>query len=266
MPSLSTRRVHSNVDPISRLHRRIPFFHSPEFSNDPMIELNSSQNIDFYEKYQHKVESMAYKIALNDLDCVLSTHIQLEENAVVYTTSTRMETQLYFNQKELKEWVNAYEKDPHFSQVLEAMGTTSTKFPQYTLRDDGIITFSNWSGYSRVYVPRTLVHKVLKEVHDGITGTAHAGQEKTYKKITQMFYWPRMSQDIKKFVWSCPICQQIKHRRHAPSGMLQSIPIPNTPFEVVTMDLITDLPMSGGYNAIYVIICKLTKYAFFIPL
>ena len=208
---------------------------------------------------------MAYKIALNDLDSVFSTHIQLEENAVVYTTSTRMETQLYFNQEELKEWVKAYEKDPHFSQVLEAMGTTSTKFPQYTLRDDGIITFSNWSGYSRVCVPRTLVHKVLKEVHDSITGTAHAGQEKTYKKIAQMFYWPRMSQDIKKFVWSCPICQQIKHRRHAPYGMLQSIPIPDKPFEVVTMDLTTDLPMSNGYNAIYVIICKLTKYAFFIP-
>jgi hypothetical protein len=31
------------------------------------------------------------------------------------------------------------------------------------------------------------------------------------------------------------------------------------------MDLITDLPESNDYNAIYVIVCKLTKYAFFIP-
>jgi hypothetical protein len=43
------------------------------------------------------------------------------------------------------------------------------------------------------------------------------------------------------------------------------IPIPDKPFEVVTMDLITDLPESRKFNAIFVIVCKLTKYAFFIP-
>jgi hypothetical protein len=125
--------------------------------------------------------------------------------------------------------------------------------------------FNNYTGYNRVCVPRPLVPKILKEVHHGITGTAHGGNLKTYKRIAQMFYWPKMSTDIKSFVTSCDICQQIKHRRHAPYGMLQPIPIPDQPFEVVTMDFITDLPESNGYNAIFVIIDKLTKYAFFIP-
>jgi len=31
------------------------------------------------------------------------------------------------------------------------------------------------------------------------------------------------------------------------------------------MDFISELPKSQGYNAIFVLICKLTKYAFFIP-
>jgi hypothetical protein len=31
------------------------------------------------------------------------------------------------------------------------------------------------------------------------------------------------------------------------------------------VDLITDSPERKGYNVIYVIVCKLTKYAFFIP-
>ena len=53
--------------------------------------------------------------------------------------------------------------------------------------------------------------------------------------------------------------------RHARYEMLHPIPIPDKPFEVVTMDLITDLPESQKFNAIFVIICKLTKYAFFIP-
>jgi hypothetical protein len=258
-------RVHSNVDPISGLHRRIPFYESPNFLNDPQIELNANQSMDFYEKYHHKVESMAYRIALEQQDSVLQTEIQ-NEYKVTYNTSTRMETNLWFDKEELKEWIGAYEKDDHYSEVLTALGTTSTKFPQYTLREDGIIMFNNWTGYSRVCVPRVLIHEVLKEIHAGITGTAHAGYEKTYtKRVAQIFYWPRMSSDIKKFVYSCPICQQIEHRRHAPYGVLKPIPTPDKPFEVVTMDLITDLPESKGYNAIYVIVCKLTKYAFFIP-
>ena len=53
-------RVHSNVDPLSRLRRRIPFYDAPHYNNDPQIELNSSQVLDYYEKYREKVESMTY--------------------------------------------------------------------------------------------------------------------------------------------------------------------------------------------------------------
>jgi len=259
------RRVHSNVYPISRLHRRIPWYESPDFLNDPQIELKEGQKIDFYEKYRNKVESMAYKIALDQQDSITFTNIQNESYAVAYQVSNKMETQLHFNENDIREWINAYEKDKHYSEVLQACGVSNTKFSQYSLQEDGIIIFNNWTGYSRVCVPKSLVHEILKEIHDGITGTAHAEYDKTYKRISQIFYWLKMSKDIKKFVYSCPICQQIKHKRHSPYGILQLIPIPDKPFEVVTMDLITDLPESENYNAIYVIVCKLTKYAFFIP-
>ena len=47
--------------------------------------------------------------------------------------------------------------------------------------------------------------------------------------------------------------------------MLQPIPIPSQPFEVVSMDFIPELPESSRYNNILVIIDKLIKYAIFIP-
>jgi len=47
--------------------------------------------------------------------------------------------------------------------------------------------------------------------------------------------------------------------------MLQPIPIPSQPFEVVTMDFIPELPECEGYDNILVIVDKLTKYAMFIP-
>ena len=47
--------------------------------------------------------------------------------------------------------------------------------------------------------------------------------------------------------------------------MLQPIPIPSQPFEVVTMDFIPELPECEGYDNVLVIMDKLTKYAIFIP-
>ena len=179
-------RVCLNMDPISRLHRKILFYKSPNFLNEPQIELNASQNIDFYEKYQHKVESMAYRIALESSNDIIAMDIRRDNYVVTYHTSNRMETQLYFNKDNLKLWLEAYEKDKHFSEVLKSIRTTSTKFSQYTLQEDGIIMFNNWSGYSRVCMPKPLIEEVLKEIHDGITGTAHGGYEKTYRRIAQI--------------------------------------------------------------------------------
>ena len=48
-------------------------------------------------------------------------------------------------------------------------------------------------------------------------------------------------------------------------GLLQPIPIPSQPFEVVSMDFIPELPVSNGFNNILVIVDKLTKYAIIVP-
>jgi len=42
--------------------------------------------------------------------------------------------------------------------------------------------------------------------------------------------------------------------------------MPNRPWEIISIDLITQLPESNGYNAICVIVNRLTKRAHFIPI
>ena len=74
-----------------------------------------------------------------------------------------------------------------------------------------------------------------------------------------------MTRDIRTFISTCPICQKIKHAQHLPYSLLQPIPILTQPFEVVMMDFISKLLRSQNHNSIFVLICKLTKYAFFIP-
>jgi len=49
-------RVHSNVDPLSRMRRRIPFFEQPA-TNDPDINLSQEHDIDFYGRMKRKFDT-----------------------------------------------------------------------------------------------------------------------------------------------------------------------------------------------------------------
>ncbi len=106
----------------------------------------------------------------------------------------------------------------------------------------------------------------MREAHKGISEAAHGGFEKTYNRLATTHYWPRMSRDIKKFVGTCDICQKAKPRKHAPYGLLQPLPIPERPFDVISMDFITELPVSDGFDTVLVVVDKLTKYGLFIPM
>jgi hypothetical protein len=74
-----------------------------------------------------------------------------------------------------------------------------------------------------------------------------------------------MRKEIFDFASTCDVCQKIKPDKRAKPGLLRPLPVPRRPYEFVTMDLITGLPISDGYEAILVITDKLTKHAQFIP-
>ncbi|GKB70572.1 putative reverse transcriptase domain-containing protein, partial [Tanacetum coccineum] len=59
----------------------------------------------------------------------------------------------------------------------------------------------------------------------------------------------------------------IKAEHQKPLGLLQQPEIPEWKWEKITMDLVTKLPRSSsGYDAIWVMVDKLTKSAHFLPI
>jgi len=56
----------------------------------------------------------------------------------------------------------------------------------------------------------------------------------------------------------------MKNHPQQPFGLLISNKVPNWSWEIISTDLITQLPESNGYNAICVIVDRLTKRAHFI--
>jgi IS30 family transposase len=56
-----------------------------------------------------------------------------------------------------------------------------------------------------------------------------------------------------------------KLQRHKPYGLLKQLPIPEQPWNSISMDFIEKLPKSSGYDTILVIVDRLTKQSIFIP-
>ena len=153
----------------------------------------------------------------------------------------------------MEEVIKLYGIDPMYQE--------GGKLPPFITKSNNVY----WC-QDRLCIPNSkdLKMRLLQEAHDSPI-SAHGGVFKTLKKLTTHYWWPKMRKEVKEYVESCPICQRIKSPRHLPYGKLHSLPTPSQPWEIVSMDLVTDLPPSGGYNTVLIFVCLLTKQAIFIP-
>ncbi|CBF71484.1 uncharacterized protein ANIA_10846 [Aspergillus nidulans FGSC A4] len=99
---------------------------------------------------------------------------------------------------------------------------------------------------------------IIQAAHDSML-TGHPGREQTYMLVSREYFWPNMSQDIRRFVRNCDVCGRTKSWRDQRKGLLKPLPVPDRPWQEVSMDFITDLPESEGCTNIMVITDRLTK-------
>ncbi|MBW0569839.1 hypothetical protein O181_109554, partial [Austropuccinia psidii MF-1] len=137
------------------------------------------------------------------------------------------------------------------------------KFVQDYLLDSSsqLLLFKDW-----VVVPDdpTIQLSILQKRHDSPL-SGHTGQEKTLKLVKRDFHWPGMTQFIKDYVSSCQQCSRNKNIHHKKFGILKPLPIPNGPWICLSMDFITQLPLSNSFDSILVIVDRFSKMAVFIP-
>ncbi|MBW0565469.1 hypothetical protein O181_105184, partial [Austropuccinia psidii MF-1] len=117
-----------------------------------------------------------------------------------------------------------------------------------------------------VVVPNdpTIQLRILQKRHDAPLA-GHPGQEKTLKLVKRDFHWSGMTQFIKDYVSSCQQCSRNKNIHHKKFGLLKPLPIPNGPWIFLSMDFITQLPLSNSFYSILVIVDIFSKMAVFIP-
>ncbi|CAI5988722.1 unnamed protein product [Closterium sp. NIES-65] len=122
-------------------------------------------------------------------------------------------------------------------------------------------------GSGKIWVPNyaPLRQILLEEFHD-VPYAGHFGSNKTLAGIAKYYYWPGMAADVQQFVTSCDTCQRMKSSKQKKAGLLQPLPVPEQPWQVVSLDFITGLPStSRGHDSILVVIDKFSKMGHFIP-
>lgn len=144
--------------------------------------------------------------------------------------------------------------DPIFQDLKARYLTDPSAMAEFKLVDELLLR------HGKIWVsPNSRFKQVLlREFHESLVG-GHAGVAKTMRRLSEIFFWDNMRQEVQNFVRQCAICQQTKYQTGKPGGLLHPLPLPTHVWEDVSMDFITGLPPSNGYTVILVVVDRFSK-------
>ncbi|KAJ8046946.1 hypothetical protein HOLleu_05792 [Holothuria leucospilota] len=124
-----------------------------------------------------------------------------------------------------------------------------------------------WRVYHQIVVPRTYRREILSIAYE-MPFAGHLGVNKTYHRILNHFYWPKLKSDVAKFCMTCHSCQMVgKPNQNIPAAPLKPVPAFEEPFGRVIIDCVGPLPKSrAGHQYILTIMCASTRFPEAIPL
>ena len=106
--------------------------------------------------------------------------------------------------------------------------------------------------------------QLIAEAHTQVS-TAHPGKTKTRKLLSTRYFWPGMFSDVDRYVRNCETCRRTTVPRDKTPGLLKLLPIPDRPWQHISMDF-HELPTDRqGYDMALVIVDRFGKRTFSIP-
>ena len=113
-----------------------------------------------------------------------------------------------------------------------------------------------------IWVPASepLRTKLIQETHDShITG--HPGRDSTFVILSWRFYWPGLSQEVRRFLCNCDVCGRVTIWRHRKKGLLKPLPIPERNWQDISIDFMDQLPRTepDGATNLMVVTDRLSK-------
>jgi RNase H-like domain found in reverse transcriptase/Integrase zinc binding domain len=125
-----------------------------------------------------------------------------------------------------------------------------------------------YHGSTLVVVEDNKLRREVSSLYHDHRLAGHPGISKTLDLLTRDYWWPTVKDFVTSYVKGCAVCQSSKANTIRPRAPpFPIMPVAEAlPFETVAMDLITDLLVSDGFDAIFTITDHdATKATVFIP-
>lgn len=165
------------------------------------------------------------------------------------------------------------EADPWYKGMLQKVEDSPEKYPEWK-KVDGLLYkhvpfdfgFSTNLPAWKLVVPRNQRLEVYKSCHED-PKAAHLGVYKTVNRIRELYYWPRLLQDTRKYVKHCKTCAAQKVSSLARPGFMGQPKKVSFPWQYISIDLLGPLPRSkNGFCYLLLVSDYFTKFCLLHPL
>jgi hypothetical protein len=201
-----------------------------------------------------------------------TTRVIKEEDSVTAFPATTPSEEVEANNELELLWDIAVEEDEQYSAIRQAVLNGERRLPpslslKISIADCAVDQDSRLLYRDRRWVPQSepLRTELINNAHSPAVA-GHPGRQVTYQAIARDYFWPGMSDDIRRFIRNCAVCGRIKPWRDGLHGLLKPLPIPDQIWKEISMDFITGLPKSEGCTILLVITDRLSKDIVLIPL
>lgn len=236
--------------------RDLTLLSTKQLSNFPwMSELQTSPNAANTEETQHPDDSQTPGYDTEEVICD--------------TTSVATGSQGTNFSKEITEmenlWTEHEAADDTYLRIKEAVQQNLKSLPpdlkvKVSLSECALDERNQLLFRDRLLVPANeqLRTGIIHEAHDAFDA-GHPGREGTYHLVMRRFFWPGMSNDIRRFCENCDKCRSNHIWRDRRAGLLKPLPIPDRQWRHISIDFIEKLNVSNGFDGILVITDRLTR-------
>lgn len=168
-------------------------------------------------------------------------------------------------------WTTAIDTDEHYRRLRQAVNDDLARFPRdlrtrISISECRVDEQNRLKFRDRLWVPdyEPLRTRLMQSTHDSIL-TGHPGKNALYAILARRFFWPSISDDVKRFARNCDKCGANNIWRSRRQGLLKPLPLPERKWREIAIDFVDKLPLSDGNRHMMVIVDRLGKGVIPIP-
>jgi len=116
----------------------------------------------------------------------------------------------------------------------------------------------------KLCIPQGERNNIIREAHTSLID-GHFGVGKTIVNLQRYWYWPRMLDNVSRFIRGCFLCATSKPSNRK-IGLHTPLLLPSRPWESISMDFVGGLPLSRkGHDYLYVVVDRVSKMCILTP-